>query len=60
MVALVLLAVLAFTTIYAPQPLLPSFAETFDIQKSQAALLMTVLFFPLSVAPITYGYLLES
>jgi MFS transporter, YNFM family, putative membrane transport protein len=52
--------VLAYIVLYSPQPLLPFFAAAFGVTKSQAALLITVTMLPMSLAPLSYGYLLES
>lgn len=51
---------LTFTTLYAPQPLLPLLAQEFDVSKSAIALLVSVTMAPLSIAPIAYGFLLAS
>jgi YNFM family putative membrane transporter len=60
----ILLAILAtffaYVVLYSPQPLLPFLATAFGVTKSQAALLITVTMLPLSIAPLSYGYLLES
>lgn len=59
--AVVLLAtVLALSTLYAPQPLLPVIVREFGVSREAAAFLTTVSFIPLSIAPLFYGYLLES
>ena len=52
--------VFAYVILYSPQPLLPFLASTFGVNKSQAALLITVTMVPMSIAPLSYGYLLES
>jgi MFS transporter, YNFM family, putative membrane transport protein len=52
--------VFAYVVLYSPQPLLPFFSHTFGVAKSQAALLITVTMLPMSLAPLSYGYLLES
>jgi MFS transporter, YNFM family, putative membrane transport protein len=52
--------VFAYVVLYSPQPLLPFFAGTFGVTKSQAALLITVTMLPMSIAPLSYGFLLES
>lgn len=59
-IVLIIATILAFCTLYAPQPLLPRFAQMFAIPQSQAGLLITVTMLPLSIAPLSYGYLLES
>lgn len=52
-------AVLTFSVLYSPQPLLPILMKAFSVDKSSAALVTTVTLFPLSIAPILYGYILE-
>lgn len=52
--------ILVFTVLYAPQPLLPLLAEELGVSRSAASLLITVTMIPLSIAPIAYGFLLES
>jgi MFS transporter, YNFM family, putative membrane transport protein len=52
-------AILVFSALYAPQPLLPVLAEAFAVTESRAALLITVALLPLAVAPIAYGFLLQ-
>jgi YNFM family putative membrane transporter len=52
--------VLTFTAFYAPQPLLPQLAAEFGVSESAIALLITVTMVPLSIAPVAYGFLLES
>ncbi|MDO3377396.1 MFS transporter [Geoalkalibacter halelectricus] len=52
--------VLALSVLYAPQPLLPVIMSEFGVSRSSAALLTTVCFVPLSLAPLVYGYVLES
>ena len=54
-----LLTVLGFCVLYAPQPLLPVLAGEFQRTAADASLLITVTLFPLAVAPLLYGYLLE-
>ena len=60
----VLLALMAtvfsYAILYSPQPLLPFLAGAFGVSRPQAALLITVTMFPMSLAPLSYGYLLES
>lgn len=46
-------------TLYAPQPLLPVLATTFEVSEARAALLITVTLLPLAVAPVAYGFLLQ-
>jgi len=52
--------VLAISTLYAPQPILPLFLERFGVSEASAALLITVTMFPLGIAPLAYGFFLES
>jgi MFS transporter, YNFM family, putative membrane transport protein len=52
--------VLALSVLYAPQPLLPVIMSEFGVSLTSAAFLTTVAFLPLSVAPLIYGYVLES
>ncbi len=52
--------ILALSALYAPQPLLPVLSQTFDVSREAAAALTTVTFIPLALAPLFYGYLLET
>jgi YNFM family putative membrane transporter len=52
--------VLTLSALYVPQPLLPVLAEQFSVSRELAALLTTIVFVPLCLAPLVYGYLLES
>ena len=56
---LVLTAFLAIAVLYAPQPLLPQFAKAYGITESRAALVVAVVLLPLSVAPLSFGALLQ-
>ena len=56
---LVFTAFLAIAVLYAPQPLLPRFAQSYGISETRAALLVAVVLFPLSVAPLSFGALLQ-
>jgi YNFM family putative membrane transporter len=60
MALILIVSVLTFFVIYGPQPLLPLLAETYLVSRSEAALLITVVMVPLSLAPVTYGYVLEA
>ncbi len=51
---------LSFCALYLPQPLLPLLSQKFAIPLSQATLLISATLLPLSIAPIVYGYILES
>lgn len=55
-----IVTILTFFVIYGPQPLLPLLAQIYGVSRPQAALLVTVVMVPLSMAPITYGYVLEA
>jgi YNFM family putative membrane transporter len=57
---ILLTTVLTLSALYAPQPLLPVIMQEFGVSRSAAAFLTTVSFLPLSVAPLFYGYILES
>ncbi len=52
--------ILALSVLYAPQPLLPVLSHEFGISREAAAALTTVTFIPLALAPLAYGYLLET
>lgn len=52
--------VLALSALYLPQPLLPVLTSEFHISRETAALLTTISFLPLSLAPLFYGVLLET
>ena len=52
--------ILAFASLYAPQPLLPLLSEELAVSETQAALLMTLALLPLGIAPLAYGFLLEA
>ena len=56
---LILTAFLAIAVLYAPQPLLPRFAATYGISESRAALVVAVVLVPLSIAPLSFGALLQ-
>ncbi len=57
---ILLLTVFGFSTLYAPQPLLPVLAEAFARGPTEASLLITLAMLPLACAPLLYGYLLVS
>ncbi|MDW7771273.1 MAG: MFS transporter [Desulfobulbaceae bacterium] len=52
-------AALNIFVLYAPQPLLPIFAQLYGLSEASAGLLMTVTMLPLAIAPLSYGYLLS-
>lgn len=53
-------AVFVFFVLYAPQPLLPIFADSYHVSIASAGALMTATLIPLAVAPLFYGYLLSA
>lgn len=57
---IILTTVLALSALYAPQPLLPALQIEFAISRDAAAVLTTITFIPLALAPLVYGYLLET
>lgn len=60
MPVVLLATMLALSALYAPQPLLPVIVAEFGVSREAAAFLTTVCFIPLSIAPLIYGYVLES
>lgn len=52
-------AILVFSALYAPQPLLPVLADAFAVSEARVSLLITVALLPLAVAPVAYGFLLQ-
>ena len=52
--------VVAFSTLYIPQPMLPLLAAGFEVSAGEAGLLMTVAMLPLAFAPALYGYFLQA
>ncbi|MEA3544660.1 MAG: MFS transporter [Thermodesulfobacteriota bacterium] len=52
--------ILVLSVLYAPQPLLPVLSQEFGVSREMAAALTTVTFIPLALAPLVYGYLLET
>lgn len=52
--------VLAFATLYAPQPILPLLSQELAVSETQVALLVTYALLPLGIAPLAYGFLLET
>jgi len=49
----------SFCAFYAPQPLLPTFALEFGVAPARSALLLTVCFVALAIAPLLYGAVLQ-
>ena len=60
MAAILFTTILALSALYLPQPLLPVLSVEFGVSRESAALLTTVAFIPLSLAPLFYGALLEA
>lgn len=52
--------VVTFCSLYAAQPIQPLFQHEFQLTHFQAILFTTLMMAPLGVAPLFYGYLLES
>jgi YNFM family putative membrane transporter len=55
----VVLSVLALAALYAPQPLLPQWAERYGRPQPQVALVISVALLPLAVSPLAAGALLQ-
>ena len=51
--------IVVFFSMYSLQPILPLMAEDFGVPMSVAAYTNSLIFIPLCVAPIFYGYILE-
>ena len=60
LVVALIATVIAFSTLYIPQPMLPLLAEQFGVSPGEAGLLMTLAMLPLAVAPVVYGYFLQA
>lgn len=60
MLAILFTTILALSALYVPQPLLPVLTAEYGVTRETAALLTTIAFIPLSLAPLVYGALLES
>ncbi len=52
-------AIVSVCALYAPQPVLPIIAKTFNIEKTEASLLMTLTLIPFFITPVFYGFLLN-
>ncbi len=59
LVVVLFTTVLAYSTFYMPQPMLPLIADEFGVTATDAALLIAITMVPLGFAPIFYGYLTE-
>lgn len=51
---------MTFCSLYAAQPIQPLFQSEFQLTALQAILFTTLMMAPLGIAPLLYGYLLES
>lgn len=60
MAAILFTTILTLSALYVPQPLLPVLTAEYGVTRETAALLTTIAFVPLSLAPLFYGALLES
>lgn len=60
MAAILFTTILALSALYVPQPLLPVLTAEFGVARETAALLTTIAFIPLCLAPLFYGALLET
>ncbi len=52
--------IVTFCSLYGAQPIQPVFKSEFQLTHLQAILFTTLMMAPLGVAPLVYGYLLES
>ncbi|MDR2081851.1 MAG: MFS transporter [Campylobacteraceae bacterium] len=57
---LYLCTILVLCTLYAAQPIQPLFKDEFALNSFQAVIFTTVIMFPLGIAPLFYGYILEN
>jgi YNFM family putative membrane transporter len=55
-----LTTIVTFCSLYAAQPIQPLFQQEFQLTDFQAILFTTLMMAPLGVAPLFYGYILES
>jgi len=53
-------AIITICSLYAAQPIQPVFQQEFHLTHLQALLFTTLMMFPLGVAPLFYGFLLET
>jgi YNFM family putative membrane transporter len=60
LVVALIATVIAFSTLYIPQPMLPLLAQKFGVSPGEAGLLMTLAMLPLAIAPVLYGYFLQA
>ncbi|UOD34906.1 MFS transporter [Deferribacteraceae bacterium V6Fe1] len=59
-ILIVFSAVLTFSALYAPQPLLPILSKEFNLSASTSGLIITFTLIPLSFSPFLYGIILET
>lgn len=52
--------VLTLCTLYAVQPIQPLFEQEFNLSRFEAVIFTTAIMLPLGIAPIFYGYILET
>lgn len=52
--------ILTLCTLYAAQPIQPLFQSALELNKFQASIFTTAIMLPLGIAPIAYGYILET
>ncbi len=52
--------ILTICSLYAAQPIQPVFQQEFELNRLQAILFTTFMMMPLGVAPLFYGFLLET
>lgn len=57
---LYLCTILVLCTLYAAQPIQPLFMSSLKLSSFEAVVFTTVIMLPLGIAPILYGYILES
>ncbi|MGP1580818.1 MAG: MFS transporter [Wolinella sp.] len=60
LVIIIYVTINTLSLMYITQPLQPLFGAEFGVSLTKASLLTSIIFLPLSLAPIFYGYLLES
>ena len=52
--------IVVLSIMYATQPLQPILAEEFHVSMTQSSLFTAIILLCLAIAPIFYGYILES
>ncbi len=52
-------AIITICSLYAAQPIQPVFQKEFQLTNLQALLFTTLMMFPMGIAPLFYGFLLE-